>query len=107
MLCGNAAAAIVAASPQQKPPYDRNVMVPADRMIAFRASRAGEYKAFAGAKSVPHDREETADATAQATEPKDCQPPKNAREQAILRLEGNGERWQRIAHEESLRHSGG
>ena len=61
VLDGDAAAAIVAAAPQQKPPHDGNVVVPADRVVALRAARAGEHKAFAGAEAVPDDGEKTAD----------------------------------------------
>ena len=102
---GDAAAAIVAAAAEQKPPYDRNVVVPADRVVALGATRAGQDEAFAGAEAVPDDGEEAADAAAEAGEPEDGEPPEDVGEQAVAGLELDGGEGGPMMHVESLRDS--
>ena len=64
MFHGDAASAIVAAAAEEKPADNWNVVVPANRMIAFGAAGSREDEAFAGAEAVPDDGEETAYAAA-------------------------------------------
>ena len=67
---------------------------------------AAASEALAGAEAVPDDREETAQATAEAGEPDDGQPPEHVGEQAVSGLELNGGESRPMKHVESLRHSG-
>ena len=68
-------------------------MVPADRVVAFGAARAGEDEAFAGAEAVPDDGEKAAEAAAEAGEPEDGEPPEDVGEQAVAGLELDGGEW--------------
>jgi hypothetical protein len=64
MFDGDSAAAIVAAAAEEKPSHHGHIVVPADGPVALRAALSGQYEAFAGAETIPNDREETCDATA-------------------------------------------
>ncbi len=75
-------------------------MVPADRVVALGAARAGENEAFAGAEAVPHDSEKTAEAAAEAAEPEDGEPPEDVRQQAVA---WSGMGWRRGLTSEACR----
>ena len=91
VLDADPCAAVVAAAAEHQPAEDRDVVVPAELVVALGAARAREDDALVGAESVPDDVQKAADAAAEAGEPDDREPPHRGGEAVVDGVGGDGE----------------
>src|SRR4029079_13070998 len=101
----NATAAIVTATPEQKPPNDWHIVIPSDGPIALWAARTRQNKPLAGPESIPHYCEKTSHCTPQKPQPDHGTPPQAACEHVVRRLERNTQGFEPIRPAPSVRHS--